>query len=146
MKGKQTGNAEAVARIKEKAAQRAKGLQGIIAGIKRSGIGSVRAIAEELNRRGISAPRGGFHRAVSRQPHGQSPETIKSTFAGVPADKTMDKEPSEPNKKQTPYFEDSRSVKFHFNRRETDAAIGALKILIFDSCRDGLLKLRIAGR
>jgi DNA invertase Pin-like site-specific DNA recombinase len=60
MKGKQTGNAEAVARIKEKAAQRAKGLQGIIAGIKRSGIGSVRAIAEELNRRGISAPRGGL--------------------------------------------------------------------------------------
>jgi class 3 adenylate cyclase len=59
---------------------------------------------------------------------------------------TMDKEPSEPNKKQTPYFEDSRSVKFHFNRRETDATIGALKILILDSCRDGLSNLRIAGR
>jgi len=60
LRGKQTGNAEAVARIKTKAAQRAMGLQGIIAGIKRSGIGSVRAIAEELNRRGISAPRGGL--------------------------------------------------------------------------------------
>ena len=58
-RGKQTGNAEAVARIKEKAAQRAMDLQGIIAGIKRSGILSVRAIAEELNRQGISAPRGG---------------------------------------------------------------------------------------
>ena len=60
LRGKQTGNAEAVARIKTKAAQRAMGLQGIIAGIKRSGVGSVRAIAEELNRRGISAPRGGL--------------------------------------------------------------------------------------
>jgi hypothetical protein len=57
----------------------------------------------------------------------------------------MDKDPSEPTKKQTPYFEDSRTVKFHFNRPETDAAIGALKILIFDSCRDNPLKLNIAG-
>jgi len=59
---------------------------------------------------------------------------------------TMDKEPSEPSKKQTPYIEDSRSVKFYFNRRETDAAIGALKILIVDACRDSLSKMRIAGR
>jgi hypothetical protein len=59
---------------------------------------------------------------------------------------TMDKVPSEPTKKQTPYFEDSRTVKFHFNRPETDAAIGALKILIFDSCRDHPLKLKIAER
>ena len=58
----------------------------------------------------------------------------------------MDKAPSEPIKKQTPYFEDSRTVKFHFNRPETDAAIGALKILIFDSCRDTPLKLKIAER
>jgi hypothetical protein len=58
----------------------------------------------------------------------------------------MDKEPSEPSKKQTPYIEDSRSVKFYFNRRETDAAIGALKILIVDACRDSLSKMRIAGR
>jgi class 3 adenylate cyclase len=59
---------------------------------------------------------------------------------------TMDKEPSEPIKKQTPFFEDSRAVKFHFNRPETDAAIGALKILIVDSCRDNHLNLRVAGR
>jgi DNA invertase Pin-like site-specific DNA recombinase len=57
--GKQTGNAEAVAKIKEKAAQRAKNFQGVIAGIRRAGITSVRAITEELNRQGISAPRGG---------------------------------------------------------------------------------------
>ena len=59
LQGKQTGNAEAVAKIKEKAAQRAMDLQGIIESIKRSGITSVRAIAEELNRHDISAPRGG---------------------------------------------------------------------------------------
>jgi DNA invertase Pin-like site-specific DNA recombinase len=59
LRGKQTGNAEAVAKIKEKAAQHAMGLQGIIDGIKRSGITSVRAITDELNRQGITAPRGG---------------------------------------------------------------------------------------
>jgi DNA invertase Pin-like site-specific DNA recombinase len=57
--GKQTGNTEAVARIKELAAQRALDLQGIIEGIKRSGVTSVRGIAAELNRQGLSAPRGG---------------------------------------------------------------------------------------
>jgi hypothetical protein len=56
--GKQTGNAEAVARIEEKATQWAIDLQGIIEGIKRSGITSVRGIAGELNRQGITAPRG----------------------------------------------------------------------------------------
>ena len=59
LRGRQTGNAEAVAKIKEKAAQRAMGLQGIIAGLRRSGITSVRAIAEELNRQGITSARGG---------------------------------------------------------------------------------------
>jgi DNA invertase Pin-like site-specific DNA recombinase len=59
LRGRQTGNAKAVAKIKEKAAQRAMGLQGIIAGLRASGITSFRAIAEELNRQGINAPRGG---------------------------------------------------------------------------------------
>jgi DNA invertase Pin-like site-specific DNA recombinase len=58
LRGKQTGNAEAVARIKEKAAQRAIDLQGIIEGIRGSGVTSIRGIAEELNRQGIAAPRG----------------------------------------------------------------------------------------
>ena len=53
LRGKQTGNAEAVAKIKEKAAQRAMDLRGTIDGIKRSGITSVRAISEELNRQGM---------------------------------------------------------------------------------------------
>ncbi|MGO3928787.1 recombinase family protein [Rhodopseudomonas pseudopalustris] len=59
LRGKQTGNAEAVAKIREKAAQRAADLQGIVASIKRSGITSVRGIADELNRQEIKAPRGG---------------------------------------------------------------------------------------
>jgi DNA invertase Pin-like site-specific DNA recombinase len=59
LRGKQTGNAEAVAKIKEKAARRAMDLQGIIAGIKLSGITSVRAISDELNRQGVLSPRGG---------------------------------------------------------------------------------------
>lgn len=68
LRGKQTGNAEAIAKIREKAAQRAMGLQGIIGGIRKSGVTSVRAIAEELNRQGINAPRGGVWHptAVSR--------------------------------------------------------------------------------
>jgi class 3 adenylate cyclase len=60
--------------------------------------------------------------------------------------RTMDREPSDTVKKQTPYFEDTRTVRFYFNRPQSDAAIGALKVLIFDSCRDNPLKLRTAGR
>jgi DNA invertase Pin-like site-specific DNA recombinase len=59
LRGKQTGNNEAIAKIKEKAEQRATDLRGIIEGIRRSGITSVRAITEEMNRQGINAPRGG---------------------------------------------------------------------------------------
>ena len=74
LRGKQTGNAEAVVKIKEKAAQRAMGLQGILDGIKRSGITSVRAITEELNRQGVSAPRGDTWRHMA--PHGGVPAII----------------------------------------------------------------------
>lgn len=59
LRGKQKGNSQAVARVKEKAAQRAMGLHGIVEGIRCSGITSIRAIADELNKQGISAPRGG---------------------------------------------------------------------------------------
>jgi DNA invertase Pin-like site-specific DNA recombinase len=58
LRGKQTGNAEAVAKIRQKAAQRALDLQGIIATINRAGITTVRGITSELNRQGINAPRG----------------------------------------------------------------------------------------
>src|SRR5580698_8739807 len=59
LKGKQVGNADAVAKIKERAARRAMDLQGIIETIRDQGIISVRKMAEELNRRGILTPRGG---------------------------------------------------------------------------------------
>jgi DNA invertase Pin-like site-specific DNA recombinase len=58
LRGKQVGNADAVATIKANATQRATDLQGIVADIKRSGISSVRGIAAELHTRGIRAPRG----------------------------------------------------------------------------------------
>jgi DNA invertase Pin-like site-specific DNA recombinase len=68
LKGKQTGNAEAVATIRERAARRATDLRGLVESIRESGITSIRAITEELNRQGIKAPRGGpWHpTAVSR--------------------------------------------------------------------------------
>src|SRR3954469_2310652 len=58
LRGKQMGNADAVAKIKENAAQRAADLKGIVDDIRRSGITTVRGIAEELHTRGIRAPRG----------------------------------------------------------------------------------------
>jgi DNA invertase Pin-like site-specific DNA recombinase len=68
LKGKQVGNAEAVAKIKADAQQRAADLKGIVAEIRRSGVTTVRGIADELNRQGIHSPRGGtWHpTAVSR--------------------------------------------------------------------------------
>ena len=58
LRGKQTGNVEAVAKIKANAVQRAQGLNWIVEDITRSGVTTVRGIAEELNRRGVHAPRG----------------------------------------------------------------------------------------
>jgi hypothetical protein len=60
LRGRQTGNVQAVAKIKERVAQRAIGLHGLIEGIKRTGVTSVRAIAHELNQQGVSAPGGGL--------------------------------------------------------------------------------------
>jgi hypothetical protein len=56
LKGKQVGNADAVAKIKANAAQQAADLRGIVEDIRRSGIITVRGIADELHRRGIRAP------------------------------------------------------------------------------------------
>jgi methyl coenzyme M reductase alpha subunit len=58
LKGKQVGNTEAVAKIKASAAQRAADLKAIVDDIRRSGTTTVRGIAEELQARGIRAPRG----------------------------------------------------------------------------------------
>src|ERR1700730_2916314 len=57
LKGKQVGNADAVAKIKANAAQRAGDLKAIVEDIKHSGITSVRGMADELQARGIRAPR-----------------------------------------------------------------------------------------
>jgi DNA invertase Pin-like site-specific DNA recombinase len=59
LRGKQTGNAEAVAAIKLKAQAHAANLQSIVEDVRSQGITSIRKIAEELNRRGILTPRGG---------------------------------------------------------------------------------------
>jgi DNA invertase Pin-like site-specific DNA recombinase len=58
LKGTQVGNAQAVAKIKQNAAQRAADLMAIVDDIRRSGITTVRGIADELHVRGIRAPRG----------------------------------------------------------------------------------------
>jgi len=47
-----------VAKIKTNAAQHASDLKGIVDDIRRSGITTVRGIANELHKRGIRAPRG----------------------------------------------------------------------------------------
>ncbi len=58
LRGKQVGNADAVAKIKANAAQRALDLSGIVGKLQKSGLTTVRSIAEALNDQGISAPRG----------------------------------------------------------------------------------------
>jgi DNA invertase Pin-like site-specific DNA recombinase len=58
LRGKQVGNADAIASVKAKAAQHAADLRGIVDDIKRSGITTVRGISNELQSRGIRAPRG----------------------------------------------------------------------------------------
>ncbi len=59
LRGKQTGNSEAVAAIKRKAQEHASNLRSILEDVRAHGITSMRKIAVELNRRGILAPRGG---------------------------------------------------------------------------------------
>jgi DNA invertase Pin-like site-specific DNA recombinase len=65
LKGKQVGNKEAVAAIKAHAQERAQNLRAIIVDVKAAGITSVRAIADELNRRAILTARGGRWHATS---------------------------------------------------------------------------------
>jgi hypothetical protein len=59
LRGKQVGNKEAVAAIKLKAQEHATNLRSILDDVRAQGITSIRKIAEELNERGILAPRGG---------------------------------------------------------------------------------------
>jgi DNA invertase Pin-like site-specific DNA recombinase len=59
LRGKQVGNKEAVAVVKQKAQEHASNLRTIVEDIRAQGITSIRKIAEELNRRAILTPRGG---------------------------------------------------------------------------------------
>jgi DNA invertase Pin-like site-specific DNA recombinase len=57
-RGKQVGNREAVAKVKANAQDRASNLQAMLADIRAQGTSSIRAIADELNHRGVLTPRG----------------------------------------------------------------------------------------
>ncbi len=57
LRGKQVGNKQAVAAVKANAEQRAENLRGIVEELRAEGLTSVRAIATELNARGILTPR-----------------------------------------------------------------------------------------
>src|ERR1700722_11603798 len=59
LRGKQVGNKEAVAAIELRGQEHATNLRSILDDIRGEGITSIRKIAEELNRGGIPAPRGG---------------------------------------------------------------------------------------
>ena len=59
LRGKQTGNTEAVVAVQRKAQEHAANLSSILDDIRAQGITSVRKIADELNRRDIIPPRGG---------------------------------------------------------------------------------------
>jgi DNA invertase Pin-like site-specific DNA recombinase len=59
LRGKQTGNREAVAAVQANARQRAENLKEIIDDIRGSGATTARKIATCLNERGILTPRGG---------------------------------------------------------------------------------------
>jgi Recombinase len=59
LKGKQVGNRRALAAIKTRAQEHALTLRAIVADVQVAGITSVRAIADELNRRAILTPRRG---------------------------------------------------------------------------------------
>jgi Resolvase, N terminal domain len=58
LRGKQVGNADAVAKIRANATQRAVDLAGIVQTLRATGLTSVRGLADALNEQGIRAPRG----------------------------------------------------------------------------------------
>jgi DNA invertase Pin-like site-specific DNA recombinase len=65
LRGRQVGNMEAVAAIKQKAQEHASNLRAIVEDIRAQGITSIRRIAEELNSRAVLAPRGGEWQATT---------------------------------------------------------------------------------
>lgn len=65
LRGRQKGNGEAVAAIKLRAQEHATNPRSILDDVCGNGITSVRKIAEELNRRGILASRGGEWQTIT---------------------------------------------------------------------------------
>ena len=65
LRGKQVGNKQAVAAVKTNSEQRAANLRGIVDDLQSQGFTSVRAIAAQLNERGILTPRGGVWHPTS---------------------------------------------------------------------------------
>jgi DNA invertase Pin-like site-specific DNA recombinase len=59
LRGKQVGNKQAVATVRANAARRASNLSGIVSDLQSQGVESVRALARELNARGVLTARGG---------------------------------------------------------------------------------------
>jgi DNA invertase Pin-like site-specific DNA recombinase len=59
LKGKQVGNKQAVAAVKANAERRAQNVRAIVDDLKAQGFTSVRAVATQLNERGILTARGG---------------------------------------------------------------------------------------
>jgi DNA invertase Pin-like site-specific DNA recombinase len=59
LRGKQSGNKEAVAAVKANAERRAATLRSIVDDLRSQGITTVRAIASALSERGVLTPRGG---------------------------------------------------------------------------------------
>ena len=59
LRGKQVGNKQALATVRANAAQRASNLRPLLDDLRSQGVASIRAIAAELNVRGVLTPRGG---------------------------------------------------------------------------------------
>jgi len=59
LRGRQIGNKQAVAAVKANAGHRAENLRVIVDELRSQGVTTVRALAVELNERGILTPRGG---------------------------------------------------------------------------------------
>jgi hypothetical protein len=60
LKGKQTGNQEAVSVIKAKADERASNIRAIVDDIRAHGVTTIRGMAQELEARHVLMPRGGI--------------------------------------------------------------------------------------
>ena len=108
-------------------------------------------ITQKMTNNGLaviySASKGQF--AADGPPDGNSPFTkafigalahpddeLSDVFRRISAEMGSQRSSGGSGPPQTPFFEDTRSVKFYFNRADQDTRNGILKILLFDSCRN----------